>query len=65
MGGGSGSKGTAINSVKNAKMKRVEQGGEEYNWYREGIRKKVVNILSYDKVGRQMGNIGGPKGRGV
>ena len=28
-------------------------------------QKKVVNILSYDKVGRQMGNIGGPKGRGV
>ena len=26
MGGGSGSKGTAINSVKNAKMKRVGAG---------------------------------------
>lgn len=66
MGGGSGSKGTAINSVKNAKMKRVEQGGEEYNWWTEKVsKKKVVNILSYDKVGRQMGNIGGPKGRGV
>ena len=66
MGGGSGSKGTAINSVKNAKMKRVGAGwGRIQLVDRWGIKRKVVNILSYDKVGRQMGNIGGPKGRGV
>ena len=40
MGGGSGSKGTAINSVKNAKMKSVEQGGEEYNWWTEKVSEK-------------------------
>jgi len=66
MGGGSGSKGTAINSVKNAKMKRVGAGwGRIQLVDRGGIKRKVVNILSDDKVGRQMGNIGGPKGRGV
>ena len=47
-------------------MKRVGAGwGRIQLVDRGGTKKKVANILSYDKVGRQMGNIGGPKGRGV
>jgi hypothetical protein len=66
VGRGSGSMGRAINSVKNAKMKRVGAGwGRIQLVDRWGIKRKVVNILSYNKVGRQMGNKGGPKGRGA